>query len=56
MLRAKKHKLYGGREVHFWTRIWLGQDYGLRSGIEVCDDGNTASKDWFKTTGLDGET
>ena len=33
-LRAKIHKFFGSREVHFWTRIWSGRGYGLRAGTE----------------------
>ena len=56
MLRAKKHKFFGGRVVHFWTRIWLGTDDRYRFGSETWDDGNTSNSDGCKTPGSDGET
>ena len=40
MLIAKKHKLFGTREVHFWTGIWSGRGDDLRAGIEIYDDRN----------------
>ena len=56
MLRANKHKLFGSRVAHFWTRIWPGRGDGLRAGTEDWDDGNFANGDWYKTPGSDGET
>ena len=56
MLRAKNHKLFGSRVVHFWTRIWLDRGDGLRVGTEVWDDGNTVNCDGCKTPGSDGES
>ena len=56
MLIAKKHKLFGSRVVHFWTRIWSGLDDGLGVGTKAWDDGNTSNRYGCKTPGSDGET
>ena len=53
MLIAKKHKLFGTRVVHLWTRIWSDRCDGLRFGPEACDDGNTVSGDGCKIPGPD---
>ena len=54
MLIAKKHKFFGSRVVHFWTRIWSGWGDGYRFGSEAWDDGNTGNSDGCKTSGSDG--
>ena len=56
MLRAKKHKLFGSRVVHFWARIWSGWDNSLRAGTDIWDDGNTNNGNGCKTPGSNGET
>ena len=56
MLKAKKHKFFRSKEVHFWIRIWSDWGYGLRAWTGVCDDRNTANGDGCKTSGSDGET
>ena len=56
MLSSKKHKLFGGRVVHFWIRIWSGWGNGYRFGSKAWDDGNTGNSNRCKTPGSDGET
>ena len=48
MLRAKKHKLFESRMIHFWIRIWSDRCDGYRVGYEAWDDQNTTNGEGYK--------